>query len=211
MCCLEIMSNLHNFRWDLLPLPMPILNKLRDICKMVTHKDACTGERQLSTWVMSSCCLYTMIGQFDVEQGCEENSCPIQWKEKNSPSVVEKYCTFTRQMWCEKIHSDFFLERMSHHNVIYSEEYFNIFSVIWNQFVSKSEITDTWAIIFFLQNGNIKLCWNLLENQAFPMRLHYADKFIFLKTSFDYNGEMWFSDVLTSMQHFWLTVYHIVL
>ena len=82
MCCIEILSNLHNFRWDLLPLPKPILNKLRNICKMVTHKDECMGERRLSTWVMSSCGLYTIIGQFDVEQGCEEDSCPIQWKEK---------------------------------------------------------------------------------------------------------------------------------
>ena len=77
MCCKEILSNVCNFRWDLLPLPMPILNKLRNICKMMTHKDAWMDERCFSTWVMTSCQLYTVIGQFEVEEGLED-SCPIQ-------------------------------------------------------------------------------------------------------------------------------------
>ena len=51
--------------------------------------------------------------------------------------------------------------------MIYSGEYPNIFSVIRKQFVSQSEITDAGAIIFFLQNRNIKRCLNLLENQPF--------------------------------------------
>ena len=74
LCCKEILHNVQNFRCKSLPLPPQLILKLEDVCKIITERDGCTGKRVFCSWIMTSCRMFNIIGNFKTE----ENSCPIQ-------------------------------------------------------------------------------------------------------------------------------------